>query len=54
MFELSLKMGELLEKNQLEGQQIFPDDINNECIKRWKAKNPNAELPKLKPYEERN
>lgn len=53
MFELSLKMGDLLQKNQLEGQQIFPDDINDECIKRWKEKNPNKELPKLKPYVEK-
>ena len=53
MFELSLKMGDLLQKNQLEGHQIFPDEINDECIKRWKEKNPNAELPKLKPYEEK-
>ena len=50
MFELSLKMSDLLEKNQLEAEQIFPDEINNECIKRWKRKNPQGVLPKFKPY----
>lgn len=56
LYDLFIKMNDLLAKNGLKGKNVFPEEMKKQCEERWKKKHPHEQLPNypLETYEQIN